>query len=100
MKEFLSPEQTTELIKIGLPEPRGSWETSVNVYTIGELLSFLPMDYTRTLGITIEFDGFEWFIEWKADGEIYHAVAHELIDALCNMFLELKNRGKHYKFRV
>ena len=94
MKEFLSPEQTTELIKIGLLEPRGSWETSENVYSIGELLSFLPRDYTRTLGITIEFDGVEWFIEWKADGEIFHAAAYELIDALYNMFFELKKRGK------
>lgn len=94
MKEFLSPEQTNELIKIGLPYPRGSWETYDNVYSIGELLSFLPKDYTRTLGITIEFDGVEWFIEWSADGERFHAVAHELIDALCNMFFELKNRGK------
>lgn len=90
MKEFLSPEQTAELIKIGLPYPRGSWETYENVYSIGELLSFLPRHYTRILGITIEFDGVEWFIEWKADGEIYHAVAHELIDALCDMLLELK----------
>lgn len=94
MKEFLSPEQTTELIKIGLPEPRGSWETSENVYTIGELLSFLPRDYARTLGITIEFDGFEWFIEWSADGERFHAAACELIDALYKMFFELQNRGK------
>lgn len=92
MKEYLSPEQTTELIKIGFPAPRGSWETYDNVYSIGELLSFLSRDYTRTLGITIEFDGVEWFIEWKANGERFHAAAREFIDALYNMFFELKNR--------
>lgn len=89
MKQYLTPEQTAELIKIGFRAPQGSWETSENVYSIGELLSFLPKNYKRTLGITIEFDGIEWVVEWSADGERHFGAKTELIDALYEVLIEL-----------
>ena len=60
-------------------------------YSIGELIEFLPVDGTRTKNI--EFDGLEWFIDWDSDTSIYQTTSSELIDALFDMCVILKEEG-------
>lgn len=89
MKQYTTVEQTTKLIELGFMEPVGSWETSDNVYSIGELLSFLPLTIQWTprviRGNIIEYS-------FCTEGsELYYCNVHnELIDNLFDMCVKLK----------
>jgi hypothetical protein len=108
MKQYTSPEQTAKLIELGLPKPKMAapalkWvdgePTFEPQYTIGELLSFLPPkiwdDYAQIY--------WELCIDWDIIGNVWRVVyfhkammrcyGKELIDALFNMVLRLKEEG-------
>lgn len=99
MKQYTTPEQTAKLIELGLEKPKsevkaeqaGDYAWYNPAYSIGELLSFLPDD-----GVTdkrLEFDGFHWFVDWDSSDKIRQTIGVELVDALYDMILELKEEG-------
>lgn len=108
MKQYTSPDQTAKLIELGFEKPSsiasvepiyGMGGISVaKAYTIGELLSFLPENIAEenelpsTLNISL-LDG-EWCVEY-ADflGADFSFRSVELIDAIFDMILKLKEKG-------
>lgn len=98
MKQYTDKDQTAKLIELGFPKPSPkyihiggvSYDSNHN-YSIGELIEFLSINGTRTRNI--EFDGLEWFIDWDSDTSIYQTASSELIDALFDMCVKLKEEG-------
>lgn len=98
MKQYTTPEQTAKLIELGFEKPRcatmfwrGNKEVTEINYTIGELLSFLPDD-----GVSdrrLEFDGFHWFVDWDSSDKIRQSMGVELVDALYDMVIQIKEEG-------
>lgn len=98
MKQYLSPEQTAKLIELGFMAPIGSWETSDNVYSIGEVIKMLPTvvesEDSEYATLQMYFDLFNWIIEYTGVEKTEYATsAIELIDALYDMILQLKEEG-------
>lgn len=101
MKQYTTPEQTAKLIELGFEKPKSieayrdghcvpfveqRWD-----YSIGELISFLPND-----GVSdkrLEFDGFHWFVDWDSFDKIRQTVGVELVDALYDMLVDIKEEG-------
>lgn len=105
MKQYTTPEQTAKLKELGCAEPKG-WKAedisnrfimAVDVdgdnefnYSIGELMEMLP-DYVNIWDTkNIETKEREWNV-----GFIFstHTKRAELIDALFNMVVKLKEEG-------
>lgn len=100
MRQYTTPEQTAKLIELGFEKPsvampKFEWkdgEPQFN-YTIGELIEMLPMD-DRAGERSMLYDGLEWVVNWdNDDGTINQVVATELIDALYDMIVKLKEEG-------
>ena len=98
MKQHTTPEQTAKLIELGFEKPSPKWvkdengdyrvKTNDADYDIGELLPFLPDD-----GVSdrrLEFDGFHWLVDWDSFDKIRQTMRVELIDALYDMLVKLK----------
>lgn len=105
MKQFTNAEQTAKLIELGLDTPRNFFESlafadkSRCAYSIGELMEMLPMAIDKNkLEIWTPATWDEWGISygWHEYDE-YHYLLHsankELIDALYDMILKLKEEG-------
>lgn len=116
MRQHTTPEQTSKLIELGFEKPKSvteiSWQEDekdnpiinantieyARAYSIGELLSFLPENIAKenempsTLNISL-MNG-EWCVQY-ADflGTDFEFCNTELIDALYNMILRLKEKG-------
>lgn len=101
MKQYTTPEQTAKLIELGFEKPRinagvimwaGYKPIYTGNYTIGELIEMLPPRYNHK-DIEIERDWrFErWLVFYRGGGAA--ASATELIDALYDMCVKLKERG-------
>lgn len=100
MKQYLSSEKTTKLIELGFEKPNnevkaeqaGDFAWYNLAYSIGELLSFLPLTIQWTprviIGNVIEYS-------FCTEGsELYYCNAHnELIDNLFDMCVKLKEEG-------
>lgn len=111
MKMYTNESQTAKLIELGLPkpksieeflEPENDWSIGGlkqrKVYSIGELLLFLPKsikvnDCYFTLIISAEFDN--WLVEYVdiAYGSQAYVRDVELIDALFTEIVMLKEKG-------
>ena len=104
MRQNTTKEQTAKLIELGFERPEngvikqlldrstGLWVTigEEGDYYIGELIEKLPME-NRAGERSIVYDGLEWVVNWdNDDGTINQVVATELIDALYEMILRLK----------
>lgn len=94
MKQYTTPEQTAKLIELGFEKPSsiasvepiyGMGGISVaKAYTIGELIEMLGVHLS-----SIYYIGIEWFV--NAEGiECRRA---ELIDALYDMIMKLREKG-------
>ena len=101
MKQYTDTSQTMRLKALGFPSPKSVSKLSLDIdmdtvptfdYSIGELIEMLPKNGTRTKNI--EFDGLEWFIDWDFDTSIYQTASSELIDALFDIIVKLKEEGK------
>ena len=113
MKQYLDQQQTAKLIELGFEKPKSekwvldianeSTPSILNIvkrydYSIGELLSFLPENIAKenempsTLNISL-LNG-EWCVEY-ADflGADFLFRSVELIDAVFNMIVKLKEEG-------
>ena len=107
MKQYTNESQTSKLIELGFEKPKsievyrdGHCVPFVEqrwVYSIGELLSFLPENIAgenempSTLNISL-MNG-EWCVQY-ADflGTDFEFCNTELIDALCDMVVRLKEK--------
>ena len=96
MKLYTTPEQTAKLIEFGFEPPKiyvrfspdgGCWAD----YTLGELIEMLPKD--EYPGRRLEFDGYNWVVDWDAEQKIMQTMGVELIDALYEMLVMLKEKG-------
>ena len=106
MKQHTTPEQTAKLIKFGLPKPRHYSEDKYFIihvgfevinYSIGELIKMLPkkikMSDDETGELEISF-GSLCMVYYTSFSVIYYDTeATELIDALYDMVVKLKEEG-------
>lgn len=95
MRQHTTSEQTAKLIELGFEKPKG-WVTldfkdATGNYSIGELISFLPNDGVSNK--RLEFDCFHWFVDWDHFDKIHQTIQVELVDALYDMCVELKEEG-------
>lgn len=111
MKQYLDLHQTAELIELGFEKPKRWCVEGISSrlimykhkednegfnYSIGELLSFLPEvlapsnDTDLEMPLNISTDSLVWTVEY--DGA-YETASVELIDALCDMVVWLKEEG-------
>ena len=103
MKQYTTTEQTAKLIELGFEKPGsiasvepiyGMGGISIaKAYSIGEMIEMLPME-DRAGERSMVYDGLEWVVNWdNDDGTINQVVATELIDALYDMVVKLKEKG-------
>ena len=104
MKQYTTQEQTTKLIELGFAEPKTKLPFEVAndelgyTYSIGELIEMLPnvieSEDSEYATLQMYFDVFNWVIEYTGVEETQYATsAIELIDALYDMILKLKEEG-------
>lgn len=104
MKQYTNEIQTAKLIELGFKKPESiidAWahETDIDMeyvyeyaYSIGELLSFLPLTIQWTPRV-IRCNVIEYSFETEGS-ELYYCNAHnELIDNLFAMIVKLKEEG-------
>lgn len=110
MRQYTTPEQTAKLVELGFERPHPKWEldskgdyrvrTSDANYSIGELIEMLPEVLAPSnnddweMPLSISADSFMWTVEY--DGGCfspYEAASNELIDALYDMIVKLKEDG-------
>lgn len=100
MRQKTTPEQTAKLIELGF-EPKQvpatcGWADDEN-FNIGELFSLLPKEIDNDtlpglLGIYIDLNKM-WTVNYSyVLGELYSTYRTELIDALYDMVVKLKER--------
>ena len=89
MKQYTSKDQTAKLIELGFPKPNSICLSSDNdvmvrgAYSIGELIEFLEHRIYR-----IEND-----MQWLVDGARVYRADDELINALFEACVTLKEEG-------
>lgn len=99
MKMYTNRDQTAKLIELGFEKPKGLADAEPSsgkwvrpAYSIGELLSFLPLTIQWTPRV-IRGNVIEYSFETEGS-ELYYCNAHnELIDNLYDMILRLKEEG-------
>ena len=99
MKQYTTPEQTAKLIELGFEKPKTKlpFEVANNevgyTYSIGELIEMLPEkvidkhEHDAILQMTC-FNG-EWRVKYAGAYDVGLMIAHELIDALYYMLIDL-----------
>ena len=108
MKQYLTTEQTAKLIELGFENPKGWYvdgvTNNINLYvnidkkpimfnySIGELLSFLPLTIQWTPRV-IRGNVIEYSFETEGSELYYCNVHNELIDNLFDMCVKLKEEG-------
>ena len=91
MKQYLTPDQTAKLIELGFEKPMDDWFDGN--YSIGELIENLPekvtdkYEHDAILQMTC-FNG-EWRVKYAGAYDLGLMIAHELIDALYYMLIDL-----------
>lgn len=114
MKQYTTPEQTAKLIELGVgfrpaliwKEPFEGRDTIIyDHFSIGELIEMLPVYCWYKYGdkafralIQIKFYLARWHIVYRKIeeghcGHLYDCGSDELIDALYNMIVRLKEKG-------
>lgn len=100
MKQYTTPEQTAKLFELGFEKPRVAmpiieWKNGEPQfhYTIGELIEMLPPIIDEYSSSVINGGG-TWSVHYKHIFTCrYDTSAKELIDALYNMIIKLKEEG-------
>ena len=104
MKQYTNESQTAKLIELGFEKPKTPWYYDNGtpicggyIYSIGELLSFLPKEidcngFKDTLYIFVNQSA--WVVEYSDFlGELYSTYKSELIDAIFDVCVKLKEEG-------
>ena len=92
MKQYLSSEQTAKLIELGFEKPELSpnWDWYTPTYSVGELIAFLP-EYSSIFDLEdLETQIRYWYVGHISTTDVKDT---ELIDALYNMLIKLKEEG-------
>lgn len=100
MRQYTTPEQTAKLIELGFEKPKGLADAEPSsgkwvreAYSIGELIEMLPPHIGKwRLDIFHDWHFERWVV--CIDPENYTTAATELIDALYNMIVTLKDYGQ------
>lgn len=111
MKQYTSKEQTAKLIDFGFEKPKFEIETQIisvhgvpqqaatiiGDYSIGELIEMLPRviegEHHNSL-LAIDSDNTKWWVMYLYMGkQKYASKSAELIDALFEMIIKLKEEG-------
>ena len=111
MKQYTTPEQTAKLTELGFGNPKSSVECELpkgdwrigavgirKAYSIGELIEMLPQEINSE-ALPNRFRVYpDHYKKWKVDysniwGELYSTYRTELIDALYDMCVKLKDEG-------
>lgn len=108
MKQYLDQQQTAKLIDLGFEKPKGWYvdgvTNNINLYvnidknpmmfnySIGELLSFLPLTIQWTPRV-IKGNVIEYSFETEGSELYYCNARNELIDNLFDMCVKLKEEG-------
>lgn len=108
MKQYTTPAQTAKLIELGFaPEAKIKEVQVVHSrvkidhdcnFTIGELIKVLPtiVDTGKGYDLSIYYNRAEWSICYDGNGlyyPLYSTKKDELIDALYDMIIKLKEEG-------
>lgn len=105
MKQYTTPDQTAKLIELGFEKPSPSfysigatWVRCEGDYSIGELLDMLPMNINndgRFEEIIIHSNYNRWVVKYSGifREPTYQIMRVELIDALYDMIVKLKEEG-------
>lgn len=112
MKQYTTPEQTTKLIELGFEKKkvimqfvpkRGAPKVALidPNFSIGELIEMLPEaictshDDSYHYYLSVDTNACWWRIRYKDDFDVPLSVTYdgELIDALCDMVIKLKEEG-------
>ena len=94
MKQYTTPEQTSKLIELGFEKPKG-WVTldfkdATGNYSIGELIEMLP-EFSNIYDLTnLHTMKRCWYVGHVST---LNVSASELIDALFEMVIKLKEEG-------
>lgn len=99
MKQYLDQQQSAKLIELGLPEPKllyfGNNTIGHYAYTIGELIEMLPEPASQRLRYVATKGA--WIVDIDVlgkQGRCHRGVYYrELIDALYDMVIKLKEEG-------
>lgn len=100
MKQYTDKDQTAKLIELGFPKPQsivdilGIYNEVETAYSIGELIEFLPKEITYEYDevTSLEFSKTEvYYTNLRVMS--YYKNSAELIDALFNMCVTLKDEG-------
>ena len=93
MKQYLSPEQTDKLIELGFEKPRYYSADKYTIIYIGfEIINYSIGDLIEILdGQGIEIKNFGY---WIVEHEWYTSIKDELIDALYDCIVKLKELKK------
>ena len=114
MKQYTNSEQTAKLIELGfegsksIRYPKNEEEAErvdsidflISDYSIGELIEMLPEVLAPSnnddweMPLSISTDSFMWTVEYDGGDFIpYEAASVELVDALYDMVIKLKEEG-------
>ena len=102
MKQYTTPEQTAKLIELGFEKPKGlaDAEPSSGVwvrpaYSIGELIEILEEVASVVISYSYQKNGYyvRVIIPKRIGGGMYRISQTELVDALCDMCVKLKEEG-------
>ena len=105
MKQYTTPEQTAKLIELGFEKPKSmngehnGWQfMPTPAYSIGELIEMLPtaIEIGDGYALSIYHNRAEWMVSYDDNGvylPIYSTEKDELIDALYDMAIKLKEEG-------
>ena len=102
MKQYTTNEQTTKLIGLGFEKPRvlyfGNKTIGDYAYTIGELIEMLPKSISHPHNTLLKFylaisflQSEQWYVDYETcDSALYSVAKSELVDALYEMVVKLK----------
>ena len=102
MKQYLSPEQTTKLIELGFEKPKGLADAEPSsgkwvreAYSIGELIEMLEEFASIVISYSYQKNGYyvRVIIPKREGGGMYRISRIELVDALYDMIIMLKEEG-------
>ena len=102
MKQYLSPEQTTKLIELGFEKPKSmngeynGWQfVPTPAYSFGELIEILEDVASIVISYSYQKNGYyvRVIIPKREGGGMYRISRIELVDALYDMIIMLKEEG-------
>ena len=104
MQQYTTPDQTAKLIELGFEKPKSKVLFEVGndelgyTYSIGELIEMLPtaIEIGDGYALSIYHNRAEWMVSYDDNGvylPIYSTDKDELIDALYNLCVKLKDEG-------